>query len=271
MSSWFTVWGSLSGVAIAAALTGACSPPALEPVWADEFTGAAGAAPDPANWGFDIGTGVAGWGNGELQYYRRDNAVLDGEGHLVITARREDFEGSQYTSARLLTKGLRAFTYGRIEARLKLPRGQGVWPAFWLLGANIDEVSWPGCGEIDVMELRGQAPERVLGSLHGPGYSGAGAVTGTYVRPGGVGFDDDFHVFAIEWDERYVAWEVDGETYQVLTAAQLPAGAPWVFDHDFFIILNVAIGGGFVGPPDATTVLPQAMAVDYVRVAQAAR
>ncbi|MBK9034467.1 MAG: glycoside hydrolase family 16 protein [Myxococcales bacterium] len=263
-----------TGVALALAgvlVAGGCGAPAYEEVWADEFTGAVGAAPDPASWGFDIGTGAAGWGNGELQYYRRENAALDGDGHLVITAREEDFAGQRYTSARLLTKGLREFTHGRFEARIQVPRGQGIWPAFWLLGANIDTVSWPDCGEIDAMELRGQAPDRVLGSLHGPGYAGAGAVTDTFVRPGGLGFDDDFHVFAIEWDERYVAWEVDGETYQVVTPSQLPGGAPWVFDHDFFILLNVAVGGNFVGPPDATTRFPQAMVVDYVRVTQAAR
>lgn len=263
---------SLSPAALAAAvLIGGCAPPALELVWADEFNGAAGDAPDPANWTFDLGTGAGGWGNGELQYYRRDNAVLDGDGHLVITARQEDFAGSAFTSARLLTKGLREFAYGRFEARIKVPRGQGIWPAFWLLGGDIDQVSWPACGEIDVLEVRGQAPDRVVGSLHGPGYSGGGAVSDTFVRPGGVGFDDDFHVFAIEWDERYVAWEVDGETYQVVTPAQLPDGAPWVFDREFFLLLNVAVGGNFVGPPDATTVFPQAMVVDYVRVSQAAR
>lgn len=260
-----------SGALVAALVGGACSSPGFEPVWADEFTGAAGAAPDPTSWRFDVGTGAGGWGNGELQYYRPDNAALDGDGHLVITARQEEFAGSGFTSARLLTKGLREFRYGRVEARIKPPRGQGIWPAFWLLGADIDQVPWPGCGEIDVMELRGQAPDRVLGSLHGPGYSGGGAVTDTYVRPGGADFDDDFHVFAIEWDERYVAWEVDGETYQVVTPAQLPAGTRWVFDHEFFILLNVAVGGNFVGPPDATTTFPQAMVVDYVRVAQAAR
>jgi beta-glucanase (GH16 family) len=268
LMSRVTLVGALAATGWAA--TG-CSPPALELVWADEFTGAAGAAPDPASWSFEIGTGNGGWGNGELQYYRRENAVLDGDGHLVITARREDFAGSAYTSSRLITKGLREFAYGRFEARVKLPRGQGIWPAFWLLGGNIDQVPWPGCGEIDILELRGQAPDRVLGSLHGPGYSGAGAVTDTYVRPGGVGFDDDFHTFAIEWDERYVAWEVDGETYQVVTPAQLPEGAPWVFDREFFVLLNLAVGGNFVGPPDATTVFPQAMVIDYVRVSQAAR
>ncbi|MEZ4404171.1 MAG: glycoside hydrolase family 16 protein [Kofleriaceae bacterium] len=262
--------GSLCALAIAAATAGACAAPGLEPAWADEFDGAAGAAPDPATWGFDIGTGTNGWGNGELQYYQRANAVLDGAGHLVITAREEAIGGSAYTSARLLTKGLRAFTYGRVEARLKLPRGQGIWPAFWLLGADIDTVGWPACGEIDAMELRGQEPDRVLGSLHGPGYSGAGAVSKTYRRPDGLDFDDDFHVFAIEWDQRYIAWEVDGVTYQVVTPAQLPAGTSWVFDHDFFVILNLAVGGNFLGPPDATTVFPQELVVDYVRVSQAA-
>lgn len=269
--AFITARDSLVAAALVALAAGGCSSPGFDEVWADEFDGPAGAPPDPASWAFDVGTGAGGWGNGELQYYRPENAALDGEGHLVITARQEDFAGSAFTSARLRTKGLREFTYGRFEARIKVPRGQGVWPAFWLLGANIDEVAWPGCGEIDVLEVRGQEPDRAIGSLHGPGYSGGGAVSDVFVRPGGVGFDDDFHVFAIEWDERYVAWEVDGETYQVVTAAQLPDGASWVFDHDFFLLLNVAVGGNFVGPPDASTMFPQTMVIDHVRVAQAAR
>jgi beta-glucanase (GH16 family) len=234
-------------------------------VWADEFDGAAGDPPDPASWRFDVGAG--GWGNNEQQYYQRQNAALDGGGNLVLTARAERVGTSSFTSARVLTKGLREFTHGRIEARIKLPAGQGIWPAFWMLGADIDDNPWPACGEIDVLEARGQQPNVVLGSLHGPGYFGATAITDSYSRP--TGFDADFHVYAIEWDERYIAWQVDGVTYQVRTPEQLPDGATWVFDHPFFLLLNVAVGGNFVGAPDATTEFPRAMVVDYVRVYEA--
>lgn len=244
---------------------GRCGPAAWRPVWADEFDGAAGSPPDPASWTFDLGAG--GWGNNELQYYQRQNAALDGDGHLVLTARAERVGGSAFTSARVLTKGLREFTHGRVEARIKLPAGQGIWPAFWLLGADIDDRPWPACGEIDVLEARGQQPNVVLGSLHGPGYFGATAITDSYTQP--AGFDADFHVYAIEWDERYIAWQVDGVTYQVRTPEQVPKGGTWVFDHPFFLLLNVAVGGTFVGAPNATTTFPQAMVVDYVRVYEA--
>ena len=263
--------GSMLGLAGVLVAGWGCSQPAPTLVWEDEFTGPTGQAPDPTSWGYDLGTGAGGWGNGEQQYYRAENAALDGDGHLVITAREEDFAGSRYTSARLLTKAKREQTHGRFEARIKLPTGQGIWPAFWLLGANIDTVPWPGCGEIDVMEARGQEPDRILGSLHGPGYFGAGAVSDSAVLPGPVGVDGTFHVFAVEWDPRYIAWEVDGVTYQVVTPDQLPAGASWVFDHSFFVILNLAVGGNFVGLPDPTTVFPQTMLIDYVRVYGAAR
>jgi beta-glucanase (GH16 family) len=244
---------------------GRCGAPAWRLVWADEFDGAAGSPPDPASWAFDLGAG--GWGNQELQTYQRDNAALDGQGDLVLTARAEAVGGSAFTSARVVTKGLREFTHGRVEARIKLPAGQGIWPAFWLLGADIDEHPWPACGEIDVLEARGQDPRVVVGSLHGPGYFGAGAITDAYTSA--VRLDADFHVYAIEWDARFIAWEVDGVTYQVRTPEQLPKGATWAFDHPFYVLLNVAVGGTFVGAPDKSTVLPQAMVVDYVRVYEA--
>jgi len=248
---------------------GRCEPAQWTLVWQDEFDGAAGQPPDPASWTFDLGTGVGGWGNGESQYYRAENATLDGAGHLAITAKKEAFLGSQYTSARIITKGKLEQKHGRFEARIKLPKGQGIWPAFWLLGANIDTVTWPGCGEIDVMESRGQEPSVVLGSLHGPGYSGAGAVTDSYTLPGPQGEGADFHVFAVNWDPGYIAWEVDGVTYQVATPKTLPTDTQWVFDNPFFIILNVAVGGNFLGYPDESTVFPQTMLVDYVRVYEA--
>ncbi|MFO0746589.1 MAG: glycoside hydrolase family 16 protein [Myxococcota bacterium] len=234
--------------------------------WSDDFDGPAGQAPDATRWKHDVGGD--GWGNDQLEYDsdRVENAALDGQGNLVITARKEDLGGRSYTSARLLTKDLFAQTHGRFEARIQLPLGAGLWPAFWLLGADLETVPWPGCGEIDIMEYRGQVPDLVHGSLHGPGYSGANPVTDTFFLPDGQRFSDDFHVFAIEWDRGRIAWFVDGALYQVATGAQLPSGASWVFEHPFFIILNLAVGGNFVGSPDATTVFPAAMRVDYVRV-----
>lgn len=237
--------------------------------WSDEFDGPAGQSPDPARWAFDVGTGPNGdgWGNQQLEYdtARPENASLDGAGNLVVTARRESYGGKQYTSARMHTKGLFAQERGRFEARIKLPAGQGLFPAFWLLGADVDAVGWPASGEVDIMEYRGQDPQRVTGSLHGPGYSGGDAVGGTTQLRGGAGFDDDFHVFAIEWTEGWIAWELDGQIWQVIVPAALPAGAPWAFDHPFYVLLNLAVGGNYVGPPDPS-VFPQAMIVDYVRV-----
>jgi len=237
-------------------------------VWQDEFDGAAGQAPSPVNWTADVGTG---WGNAQLEFDtdRPENASLDGAGHLAITAIKEDYQGSRYTSARLLTKGKREQQHGRIEASIKLPAGQGLWPAFWLLGADIDEVSWPSCGEIDVMEYRGQQPDLIQGSLHGPGYSGGNPITDTFTLAPPGRFDDGFHLFAIEWDEGQIAWEVDGQVYQVASRsrlAELHPGAPWVFDRPFYVLINLAVGGTFVGSPDASTTLPQTMLVDYVRV-----
>lgn len=236
-------------------------------VWADEFDGPAGQSLDPMRWGFDIGNGVNGWGNNQLEYDtdRPVNVSHDGEGHLAITAIRENYLDYEYTSGRINTRYRFSRTRGRFEARIKLPVGQGIWPAFWLLGSDIGTVGWPDCGEIDIMEYLGQDPDIVYGSLHGPGYSGGSAISGQYSLTEG-GFNDDFHVFAIEWKEDSITWEVDGVPYQTKTQADLPAGAPWVFNHSLFIILNVAVGGYWPGPPDGTTVFPQTMLVDYVRV-----
>ncbi len=232
--------------------------------WQDDFTGSAGQSPDSTRWRFDIGTG---WGNAQLEYDtdRPANVSLDGEGHLAITARQEDYLGQPYTSGRIKTQGLFAQTRGRFEARIQLPVGQGIWPAFWLLGSDIDQVGWPQCGEIDIMEYRGQEPRILHGSLHGPGYSGITALTMEHVLAQG-GFNLGFHVFALEWDEDSITWLVDGYAYFTVTPADLPPGASWVFDHPFFILLNVAVGGYWVGPPNASTVFPQTMLVDWVRV-----
>jgi beta-glucanase (GH16 family) len=258
--------------ALALALTGcrgATNPVPLDwnLVWEDEFEGPAGQSPDASRWRYDIGTD---WGNAQLEYdtARPQNVSLDGAGHLAIVARREDYLGQEYTSARINTRALFEQAHGRFEARIRLPVGRGIWPAFWLLGGNFATVGWPACGEIDVMEYRGQEPSVVLGSLHGPGYSAGQAISARHVLAG-AGFDADFHVFAVEWTESRITWFVDGVPFHVVTPGDLPAGGSWVFDHPFFVILNVAVGGHFVGPPDASTVFPQTMLVDWVRVYKA--
>jgi beta-glucanase (GH16 family) len=232
--------------------------------WADEFDGPAGQSPDSTKWSYDIGTN---WGNAQLEYdtSRPENVSLDGAGNLAIVARREDYLGSAYTSARINTRGKFEQARGRFEARMKLPSGQGLWPAFWLLGANFGAVGWPNCGEIDIMEFRGQEPRIVHGSLHGPGYSGGNALTASFSQAREP-FDAAFHVFAVDWSADRITWSVDGVAYRTATPADLPSGAAWVFDHPFFVILNVAVGGNFVGGPSPDTVFPQTMTVDYVRV-----
>ena len=233
-------------------------------VWQDEFDGRAGALPDSTRWRFDVGED---WGNAQLEYdtARPSNAALDGAGHLAITARKEEYLGRHYTSARINTQGLFQQAAGRFEARMQLPVGQGLWPAFWLLGANYAAVGWPACGEIDIMEYRGQEPNLIYGSIHGPVYSGGAAINRRFTLPG-PGFDAGFHTFAVEWDFDHITWLVDDTPYGTVTPANIPARGRWVFDHPFFIILNVAVGGNFVGPPNAATTFPQTMLVDWVRV-----
>jgi beta-glucanase (GH16 family) len=228
---------------------------------------------DATKWVAEVGG--HGWGNQELEYYtdRAKNAHLSGDGTLVIEAWRESFTGRDgtvrdYTSARLKTQEHFEQAYGRFEARLQIPRGQGMWPAFWMLGADIRARGWPDCGEIDVMENIGREPATVHGTIHGPGYSGAGSISGDYSLPAGQHFADAFHVFAVEWDRDppAIRWYVDDTLYETRTPADLPAGARWIYDHPFFVILNVAVGGSWPGDPDATTIFPQTMRVDYVRV-----
>lgn len=233
-----------------------------ELVMQDEFD--TDGAPNAKIWGYDIGTGTNGWGNNELQFYtkRTENVKVE-NGYLLITAQKESYNGSSYTSARLLTKGLFTQAYGRFEARIRLPYGQGLWPAFWLLGANSDEVGWPKCGEIDIMEYRGQEPTKVTGTVHGPGYSGGAAITKSYSLLNNR-FDTGFHVFGIEWGPEYINYYVDDVLYNQITPANVTGD--WVFDHPFYIILNLAVGGDFVGAPNSESVFPQTMLVDYVRV-----
>ncbi len=242
--------------------------------WSDEFNGAKNNGIDPAKWSAQ--TGGNGWGNQELEYYtdRPANVYLNGRGSLVIKAVRETlppefncwYGTCQYTSARLFTKKKFTQAYGRFEARIKLPFGQGIWPAFWLLGDNIDAVGWPACGEIDIMENIGREPAIVHGTLHGPGYSGDKGIGALFTLPRARRVADDYHRFAIEWEPNVIRWYVDGKLYETKTPADLPAGTKWVYDHPFFIILNLAIGGAWPGKPDATTIFPQTMLVDYVRV-----
>ncbi len=233
-----------------------------ELVMQDEFN--TDGTPDSTIWGYDIGGN--GWGNNELQYYtdRSENIKVE-DGILHITALQESYEGAGYTSARILTKGLFEQAYGRFEARIKLPWGQGIWPAFWLLGNNIDEVNWPQCGEIDIMEYRGQNPTETLGTVHGPGYAGAISIGKSYTLENDR-FDTGFHIFGIEWGPEYINFYVDDVLYNQITPSDVTG--EWVYDHPFYIIMNVAVGGNFVGSPNSETVFPQTMQVDYVRVYQ---
>jgi beta-glucanase (GH16 family) len=239
-------------------------------VWFDEFNGADGSRPDKSKWVYDIGSDA--WGNAEEECYtdRADNSVICG-GNLVITARKESIKcpkgaDKPYTSARLKTLGLFSQAYGRFEARIKVPRGQGMWPAFWMLGEDIPKVGWPASGEIDIMEIIGKDPSTAYGSLHGPGYNGSRGYRGEYRLPGTVEFADAFHTFSIEWEPNVVRFYVDDDLYATQTPKKLPPDGKWVFDHPFFIILNCAVGGSWPGSPDETTQFPQEMLVDYVRV-----
>ncbi|HVQ55254.1 MAG TPA: glycoside hydrolase family 16 protein [Pyrinomonadaceae bacterium] len=244
------------------------------PVFKDEFDKTAGTAPDPEKWTAETGGG--GWGNEELQFYTgsNENAFHDGRGSLAIKALKPGsstklscwYGECQYTSARLITKGKFDFKYGRIEARIKVPRGVGVWPAFWLLGNDIDNTGWPNCGEIDVMEFIGREASTVYGTLHGPGYSGSKGIGGSITLSDGKKVSDDFHIFSVEWTQNEIRWLFDGKNYKTITRNDIPKGTPWVFDHPFFIILNFAGGGKWPGSPDSSTLFPQSMFVDHVRV-----
>lgn len=233
-------------------------------------------APDPSKWNYDLGG--AGWGNQELECYTNSpqNVFIQG-GNLVIQAlnapntvckdSNNNTTVNNYTSARLKTAGKFQQAYGRFEARIKIPYGQGMWPAFWLLGDNIGSVGWPTCGEIDIMENVGNEPSSIHGTMHGPGTSGGrNSQSAVLALPNGQRFSDDFHVFAIEWGASQVRFYVDDTPYETVNKSDVTAGGRWVFDHPFFIILNVAVGGGWPGSPDASTVFPQQMLVDYVRV-----
>ncbi|HEX6823024.1 MAG TPA: glycoside hydrolase family 16 protein [Candidatus Sulfotelmatobacter sp.] len=239
-------------------------------VWSDEFNGPNGSPVDSSKWLLE--SGGNGWGNQELEYYTsRPQNAFQQDGNLVIKVLEEKYTGPDgvtrdYTSARLKTQGKFSQKYGRFEARIKIPYGQGIWPAFWMLGDDIEKKGWPKCGEIDIMENIGKEPSTVHGTIHGPGYSGSKGIGGPFELPPGHRFADDFHVFAVEWEPKAIRFYVDDHLYITRTPADLPQGAKWVYKHPFFILLNVAVGGGWPGNPDASTVFPQTMLVDYVRV-----
>ncbi len=251
--------------------------------WSDEFTGSVGSAPSMANWSYD--TGAGGWGNGELETYcafgskaapceaSRPNSFLDGKGHLVLRAINTQ---GVWTSARLITKGKRMFQYGRMEARMRLPVGAGFWPAFWMLGGTIDGAGWPTCGEQDILEwVQKYGPTATSSTVHGPGYSGGHGITGEVTFPNGGRIDDEaFHTYGVVWSEDKLQFYRDdpAKPYLTVTPASLPAGAKWVYNQPFFLILNFAIGsGGFAGKTDATTPESGTVLVDWVRVYRAER
>lgn len=237
--------------------------------WSDEFNGVSGSPPDPAKW--KIVTGGKGFGNNELESYTgRPANVRQEDGNLVITAQREELTGADgvarhYTSARINTQGHFAQRYGRFEARIQLPTGKGIWPAFWMLGDDHEMHPWPDCGEIDILETIG-APDVMYSTLHGPGYSGSKGISAKFPLPAGAQVNDAFHVYAVEWAPGDIKFFFDDHLVAHRTVADLPAGTKWVYDHPFYLLLNLAVGGYWPGNPDETTVFPQRMLVDYVRV-----
>lgn len=238
-------------------------------VWSDEFNGPDGSGVDSGKWA--VVTGGGGWGNRELEYYtaRRANLRVE-DGHLVIEARHEPYTGPDgvhrdYTSARLQTRGRFSQRYGRFAARMRLPLGKGLWPAFWMLGADSGTRGWPACGEIDIMENIGD-PHRVFGTLHGPGYSGAHGLQAHDDLPNGEAVDAGFHTYAVEWEPGVIRFYVDDHLYGTQTPKRLPPGTKWVYNHPFYVLLNFAVGGDWPGSPDASTRMPQDLLVDWVRV-----
>jgi beta-glucanase (GH16 family) len=229
-------------------------------VWSDEFDGT---EINPDYWTHE--TGGHGWGNGESQFYTDspDNSFIE-DGHLVIQALAQNYRGKRFTSARLITQDKVMPHYGRIEARIQIPRGQGIWPAFWMLGETFPDIRWPDSGEIDIMENIGREPHIVHGTVHGPGYSGGEGVGASYRLPITEAFADNFHHFAIEWEEDEIRWYVDDVLYNSITPTKVRG--EWVFNQPFFLLLNVAVGGQWPGYPDETTTFPQRMVVDYVRI-----
>lgn len=266
--------GSVSGGASGASSTDTTDPTDLSVwklAWSDEFDAADGSAPDAAKWTRELRTQSQTGSNNsnkELQQYTADSANSQQKGGMLsITAiKQSSASGTTYTSARLNTLGHYSAAYGRVEARLKMPGGKGVWPAFWMLGDNKPSVGWPKCGEIDIMETKGSQIDTNHGSLHGPVYNGGNDLTATVTLPGKPKLSDDFHIYATEWAPDTVKFYVDTTLYETRTPKDMPAGGTWVFNHPFFITLNLAVGGVFDGDPTDSTPFPAELLVDYVRV-----
>lgn len=236
-------------------------------VWQDEFNGE---QLNTTDWSYEIGDGCpgnCGWGNNELEYYREENTSIV-NGHLVITAKRQNFGSHEYTSSRLVTKGKQQFKFGRIDIRAALPEGKGIWPALWMLGSNIDAVGWPASGEIDIMELTGDVPNRVVGTVHyGANFAQHQFNSVSKFADSGDSYQEKFHVFSINWEDNLIEFMVDGEVYHTVTPDDLN-GQPYPFNKHFFFIFNIAVGGNWPGNPDSSTKFPQYMIVDYIRVFQ---
>jgi len=278
MGAWpvIPIRGALGALAWGA-LLGCSTPSPWVQVWSDEFSGAAGAPIDTTKWRYDTADGCAGgncgWGNNEKEYYSRgpENIALNGQGQLAIVARTAPaglkcyYGTCRYTSGKITTRGKVDVAPGRVEARIKLPVGQGLWPAFWLLGTNISAVGWPASGELDIMEYRGSAPATTSSAVHGPGYSGNTPFVHARSLQRGT-FTDSFHTFAVEWDSLTVRFFVDDTAHYVVTRGEVEHFGKWVFDQAFFAILNLAVGGHFDGDPASDAIFPATMLVDYVRV-----
>lgn len=251
--------------------------PTWKQVWSDEFNGPAGTLPDSLTWVHDTAdgcqVGICGWGNREKEYYTRapENGSLNGLGQLAIVARPAPpglmcyYGACRYTSAKITTRGKKLAGPGRVEARIRIPAGQGLWPAFWMLGNSFPATPWPGCGELDIMENHGSAPQTTSSAMHGPGYSGGTPFAGGYTLGNGS-FASDFHVFAIEWNAERAQFHVDDRQTYTIERTDVQRYGPWVFDQSFFIILNLAVGGLFDGDPQSDAILPATMLIDYVRV-----
>ena len=243
--------------------------PGMTLAWHDEFD----VVFANGNWTHATGTGcpnLCGWGNNELQYYRPENTTVD-NGLLTITAKEENYSGSDYTSSRILSKDKFEFKFGRVDIRAKLPKGKGIWPALWMLGANRDDVGWPACGEVDIMELRGSLPRKICGTVHYQNASGNHQNTypDCHVLLDGTTYNDLFHVFSIVWDAERMTWYLDDQKFNEELFSNLNLGSkPNPFLQEFYFLLNVAAGGNYDGDPDGTTEFPQKMEVDYIRVFQ---
>jgi beta-glucanase (GH16 family) len=252
-------------------------------VWSDEFDGAAGSSVDPAKWSFDLGdgctAGICGWGNNEKEYYTNasDNASLDGQGHLAIVARPAVLNTTcyygpcKYTSAKITTRGKMSAAPGRVEARIRIPKGQGLWPAFWMLGNDFGTVGWPASGELDIMENKGSAPSTSSSAIHGPGYSGNTPFAHANTISAPATLADDYHLYAVEWDAVGASFYVDGIMHYQVLRGDIQRYGTSILDKPYYIILNLAVGGNFDGDPASDSILPATMLVDYVRVYTASK